>query len=47
MFLGTYTDLFDSAISPWTTLGMHMFLWFVYVDVATVVVMDDVSSAMP
>lgn len=22
MFLGTYSDLFDSAISPWTTLGM-------------------------
>jgi hypothetical protein len=26
MFLGTYTTLFDSAISPWTTLGMRVFL---------------------
>jgi hypothetical protein len=42
MFLGTYTNFFDSAISPWTTLGMRV-LWFVYV---AVVVMDDESLAI-
>jgi phospholipid-transporting ATPase len=23
MFVGTYTPLYDSAISPWTTLGKY------------------------
>jgi phospholipid-translocating ATPase/phospholipid-transporting ATPase len=26
MFLGTYTSLFESAISPWTTLGPLAFV---------------------